>query len=64
MAEKRELEERIAEAKGFFDTYRKEIGQSIRADKNVIFVDFNDLVAFSHKLGEELLQRRRLCDEL
>lgn len=56
MAEKRELEEKIAEAKGFFDTYRKEIGQSIREDKNVVFIDFNDLVAFSHKLGEELIE--------
>jgi len=55
MAEKRETEERIAEAKRFFDTYRKEIGQSIREDKNVIIVDFQDLATFSHELAEELL---------
>jgi replicative DNA helicase Mcm len=55
MAEKRENEERIAEAKGFFDTYKKEIGQSIRENKRVIQVDFNDLAAFSHLLAEELL---------
>jgi replicative DNA helicase Mcm len=55
MAEKRENEERIAEAKGFFDTYKKEIGQSIREDKRVIQVDFNDLSSFSHLLAEEVL---------
>jgi len=53
--EKRETEERIVEAKGFFDTYKKEIGQSIREDKRVIHVDFNDLAAFSHQLAEEVL---------
>ncbi|MEK6885822.1 MAG: minichromosome maintenance protein MCM [Nanoarchaeota archaeon] len=55
MAEKREMEERIAEAKRFFDTYRKEIGQSIREDKRVIQIDFNDLASFSHKLADELI---------
>ena len=53
--EKRETEERIVEAKGFFDTYKKEIGQSIREDKRVIHVDFNDLASFSHQLAEEVL---------
>lgn len=53
--EKRETEERIVEAKGFFDTYKKEIGQSIRENKRVIQVDFNDLAAFSHQLAEEVL---------
>jgi replicative DNA helicase Mcm len=55
MPEKRETEERIAEAKRFFDTYRKTIGQSIREDKRVIQVDFNDLSSFSHNLAEEML---------
>jgi len=56
MAEqKRETEERIAEAKGFFDTYRKEIGQSIREDRRVIVVDFQDLSEFSPQLAEELI---------
>jgi len=55
MAEKRETEERIAEAKRFFDTYRKEIGQSIREDKRVIQIDFNDLASFSHQLADELI---------
>ena len=55
MTEKREMEERLTEAKGFFDTYKKEIGQSIREDKRVINVDFQDLSAFSHQLAEELI---------
>jgi len=55
MAEKREMEERVAEAKRFFDTYRKEIGQSIREDKRVIQIDFNDLASFSHQLADELI---------
>jgi replicative DNA helicase Mcm len=55
MPEKRETEERIAEAKRFFDTYRKTIGQSIREDKRVIQVDFNDLASFSPALSEELI---------
>ena len=55
MAEKSSQEEQIAEAKRFFDTYRKEIGQSIREDKNIIIVDFSDLATFSHKLAEDLL---------
>ncbi len=53
--QKRETEDRINEAKQFFDTYRKEIGQSIRDDKRVIIVDFNDLSSFSPQLSEELL---------
>jgi replicative DNA helicase Mcm len=55
MEKKRELEELIQEAKGFFETYKKEIGQSIRADKKVIQIDFNDIAEFSHELAEELL---------
>jgi replicative DNA helicase Mcm len=56
LVEKRGTEERLAEAKRFFDTYRKEIGQSIREDKRVIIVDFTDLSLFSHELAEELLE--------
>ena len=56
MAEqKRSTEEFIAEAKRFFDTYKKEIGRSIREDKRVIIVNFQDLSGFSHQLAEELL---------
>jgi replicative DNA helicase Mcm len=56
MVEKRETEEKIAEAKRFFDTYKKTIGQSIREDRRVVHVDFNDLASFSHILAEELIR--------
>ncbi len=55
MVEKKDTEELIAEAKKFFDTYKKEIGQSIREDKKVIVVNFEDLASFSHRLAEELI---------
>jgi len=53
--EKRETEELLREAKGFFETYKKEIGRSVREDKKVILIDFEDLAEFSHKIAEELL---------
>jgi replicative DNA helicase Mcm len=53
--EKREMEELLQEAKGFFETYKKEIGKSIRDDKNVVLINFEDLAEYSHILSEELL---------
>jgi replicative DNA helicase Mcm len=53
--EKRDIEELIIEAKGFFETYKKEIGKSIREDKKVVQIDFNDLAEYSHGLSETLL---------
>ncbi len=55
MQEKRELEDKINDAKGFFETYKREIGRSIREDKKVIFVDFADITEYSHQLAEEIL---------
>ena len=57
MEKKRELEEMITEAKGFFETYKKEIGQSVRADKKIIHINFKDIVEYSHLLAEELLAK-------
>jgi len=54
---KRELEEQILEAKGFFETYKKEIGQSIRDNKKIVKVNFQDLAKHSHIFAEELLSR-------
>jgi replicative DNA helicase Mcm len=48
-------EELIAEAKLFFDTYKKEIGESIRKGKKVIFVNFDDLSSNSPVLAEALI---------
>lgn len=48
-------EELIIEAKGFFDFYKKELGESLRKGKNVIFLDFMKLLEYSNKLAEEIL---------
>lgn len=58
MAEEKGLkksEEFIAEAKTFFNSYKKEIGKSVRAGKNVIFVNFDDIASFSHVLADCLI---------
>ena len=55
MEQKKGAEDLIAEAKRFFETYKKEIGRSIRENKKVILVDFDDISGFSPGLAEELL---------
>jgi len=55
MEQKKGAEELIADSKRFFETYKKEIGRSIRENKKVIFVDFDDISGFSPELAEELL---------
>ena len=47
-------EELVLEARNFFETYKKEIGVSIREGKNVIYIDFNEIASFSHNLAELL----------
>ncbi len=51
---KAKKDELMIEAKSFFDFYKKEIGESIRKTKNVIFIDFMKLAEFS-KLSDEIL---------
>ena len=48
-------EELIIEAKNFFDFYKKELGESIRKGKNVIYLDFMKLTEFSNTLSDEIL---------
>ena len=48
-------EELMIEAKGFFDFYKKEMGESLRKGKNVIFLDFLKLLEYSNRLTEEIL---------
>ena len=48
-------EELIAEAKLFFETYKKEIGDSIRKGRKVIVVNFDDLSSNSPVLAEALI---------
>ncbi len=47
--------ELMTEAKNFFESYKKEVGDSIRKGKNVIHIDFIQLTEFSNKLAEEIL---------
>ncbi len=48
-------EDLIIEAKNFFDTYKKEIGKSIRKEDNVVYVDFMKLTQFSKELTDDLI---------
>jgi len=48
-------EELIIEAKSFFESYKKEIGESIRKGKKVIFINFEDLASDSPTLAEALI---------
>jgi len=55
MADKKGSEELIIEAKAFFETYKKEIGESIRRGKKVVFINFEDLASSSPTLSEALI---------
>src|SRR3989338_4205285 len=48
-------EELIEEAKLFFDTYKKEIGDSVRKGRKVVFVNFDDLASTSPMLAEAIM---------
>ncbi|MFH1801635.1 MAG: minichromosome maintenance protein MCM [archaeon] len=48
-------EELIIEAKKFFDFHKKELGESLRKGKNVIYLDFSKIAEFSNILSEEIL---------
>ncbi|MDP2924801.1 MAG: LAGLIDADG family homing endonuclease [Nanoarchaeota archaeon] len=48
-------EEIIAEAKLFFETYKKEVGDSIRKGRKVVFVNFSDIASNSPILAESII---------
>jgi len=48
-------DEIVIETKNFFDSYKKEVGDSLRKGNNVIYLDFMKLSEFSNKLSDELL---------
>jgi replicative DNA helicase Mcm len=52
MEEKR-TEEIVQDARRFFDTYKKEIGQNVK-DGNIVFLSFSDLASDSPNLSELL----------
>ena len=47
MAEVKTKEDLIIEAKNFFDSHKKEVGESMRYGNNVIHLDFMKLSEFS-----------------
>lgn len=53
--EKARNEELMTDAKNFFESYKKEVGDSIRKGKNVVYLDFIRLTEFSNNLAEEIL---------
>ena len=55
MAEEKTKESLVIEAKNFFDSHKKELGESIRKGKNIIHLDFMKLSEFSSKLSNEIL---------
>lgn len=52
---KKKQEELILEAKGFFEAYKKEIGQSIRRGENVVKLSFPHLSEYSPVLSQDSL---------
>jgi replicative DNA helicase Mcm len=55
MADKRTNEDLIIESKSFFGTYKKQVGESIRRGKKVVYVNFEDLSSNSPILAEALI---------
>ncbi|MGA2130569.1 MAG: minichromosome maintenance protein MCM [Candidatus Pacearchaeota archaeon] len=59
--QKSKNEELMIEAKSFFDSYKKELGESIRKGKNplskvnTIYLDFMKLLEYSNKLVDEII---------
>jgi len=44
------------EAKRFFESYKKEIGQSLRENENIVKLDFKPLSEFSPQISEKLIE--------
>jgi replicative DNA helicase Mcm len=53
--EKSGTEDLVTESRNFFNSYKKEIGRSIRAGEKVIHINFEDISSYSHILAETLL---------
>jgi replicative DNA helicase Mcm len=53
--ENKKSEEFLIEAKNFFESYKKQIGESIRKGTKVIELDFQELTRFSSRLSDEIL---------
>ncbi len=44
------------EAKNFFESYKKEIGKSIRKENKVIYIDFKSLAKFSPNIADKIIE--------
>jgi len=55
MPEKKSNEDLIIESKTFFESYKKEVGESIRKGRKVVSVNFEDLSSSSPVLAEALI---------
>ncbi len=55
MAKEGSKEELVIEAKNFFDSHKKDFGESLRKGNNVMIIDFMNLSQFSNKLAEQIL---------
>jgi len=49
-------EEMLLEAKSFFQSYKKELGENIKEGKRTVFVDFSQLSEFSHEMSDLLIE--------
>ncbi|MAG02510.1 hypothetical protein CMI42_04175 [Candidatus Pacearchaeota archaeon] len=50
-----DMQELINDAKIFFDSYKKDIGESVRKGRKVVFANFGDLASSSPALAEALM---------
>ncbi len=50
-------DELIQEAKAFFDSYKKELGESIRKEESIVRLNFMDLAGYSPNLSEMVLEK-------
>ena len=60
MAKEKTRELLIIEAKNFFNSHKKELGEAIRKGNNVILVDFMKLSEFSTDLSNEIISNTEL----
>jgi len=56
MDKKKGHEELSLEAKNFFNTYKKEIGESIRGNEKIVKMEFSSLSEFSPLLSDKLIE--------
>jgi hypothetical protein len=56
MEKRKKQEELTLEAKNFFDSYKKELGESIRKEERVVYISFTNLSEFSPILAGKVTE--------